>query len=129
MTPITCARRSPPRAQLPSFPTIRPARSNIRSTSIFMPNAISWSAASQSSSSSGASQHASKKQLGIIRPSSRLPPSSYGCDKCPQDLVYILLEPAFLFEFPDKADGLLGRPCAELRDDINQRALDILRHP
>jgi hypothetical protein len=37
---IICARPSPPRAHSPSFPTIRPARSNIRSTSIFMLNAI-----------------------------------------------------------------------------------------
>src|SRR4051812_18351377 len=45
-------------------------------------SAISWSAASQSSSSSGASQRASRKPLGTIRPWSALPPSSYGCDKC-----------------------------------------------
>ena len=70
----------------PSFPTIRHGRSNIRSTNISMPSAISWSVASQSSSSSGASQHASRKPLGTIRPWSPLPPSSYGCDKCPQDL-------------------------------------------
>jgi hypothetical protein len=41
---------------------------NIRSTNISMPSAISWSAASQSSSSSGTPQHASRKPLGIIRP-------------------------------------------------------------
>ena len=28
----------------------------------------------------------SRKPLGIIRPWSPSPPSSYGCDKCPQDL-------------------------------------------
>src|SRR6187402_1540918 len=86
MTRIICAKPSPPRARSPSFPTTRHGRSNIHSTNISMPSAISWSAASQSSSSSGASQHASRKPLGIIRPWSPLPPSSYGCDKCPQDL-------------------------------------------
>ena len=53
---------------------------------IFMPSAIWSNAASQSSSSSGASQRASRKPLATIRPWSLLPPSSYGCDKCPQDL-------------------------------------------
>ena len=43
--------------------------------------------------------------------------------------VHVLLEPAFLLEFPDKADGLIGGARAELRDDIDQRTLDILRHP
>src|SRR5450755_682259 len=86
MTPIICAKPSPPRARSPLFPTTRHGRSNIRSTNISMPSAISWNAASQSSSSSGASQRASRKPLGTIRPWSPLPLSSYGCDKCPQDL-------------------------------------------
>src|SRR5450432_9064 len=88
MTPIICAKPSPPRARSPLFPTTRHGRSNIRSTNISMPSAISWSAASKSSSSSGASQRASRKLLGTIRPWSPLPPSSYGCDKCPQDLAH-----------------------------------------
>jgi hypothetical protein len=41
-----------------SSPTTRHVRSNIRSTSISMPSAISWNAASQNSSSSAASQPA-----------------------------------------------------------------------
>src|SRR5450755_2877542 len=86
MTPIICAKPSPPRARSPSSPTTRHGRSNIRSTNISMPSAISWSVASQSSSSSGASQRASRKPLETIRPWSPLPQSSYGCDKCPQDL-------------------------------------------
>jgi transposase len=32
------------------------------------------------------SQRASRKPLGTITPWSPLPPSSYGCDKCPRDL-------------------------------------------
>jgi hypothetical protein len=38
-----------PKARSPSSLTTRHARSNIRSTSIFIPSAISWNAASQSS--------------------------------------------------------------------------------
>ena len=49
--------------------------------------AISWNAASQSSSSSAASQPASKRPLEITGPSSLSQPSSYGCDKCPHHLV------------------------------------------
>ena len=79
-------------AVIPNNPS---GRSNIRSTNISMPNAISWSAASESSSSSAASQRAMKKPLGTIRPWSPLPPSSYGCDKCPQDLA---LQLPFCFE-------------------------------
>lgn len=41
MMPITCAKPSPPKARSPSSPTTRHARSNIRSTSISMPSAIS----------------------------------------------------------------------------------------
>jgi hypothetical protein len=52
----------------PSFPTTRHVRSNIRSTSIFMLSAISWSVASQNSSSSAASQPASKRQPEITGP-------------------------------------------------------------
>src|ERR1700676_915498 len=43
--------------------------------------------------------------------------------------IDVLLEPALFLEFPDKADGLIGGARAELRDDINERALDILGHP
>src|ERR1700736_1429377 len=87
MTPITCAKPSPPRARSPSFPTTRLVRSNIRSTSISMPSATSWNVASQSSSSSAASQPASKRPPEITSPSSLSLPSSYGCDKCPHHLV------------------------------------------
>src|SRR4051794_27092194 len=86
MTPITCARPSPPRVHSPSFPTTRHAHSNIRSTSIYMPSAISWNAASQGSNSSDASQPASKKRHEIIGPSSLSQPLSYGCGKCPHYL-------------------------------------------
>jgi hypothetical protein len=55
ITPITCAKPSPPRGRSPSSPTTHQVRSNIRSTSISMPSAISWNAASQNSSSSAAS--------------------------------------------------------------------------
>jgi transposase len=60
---------------------------NIRSTSISMPSAISSNAASRNSSSSAASQLASKRPREITAPSSLSLPSSYGCDKCPHDLV------------------------------------------
>src|SRR3981081_3907171 len=43
--------------------------------------------------------------------------------------VDVLLEPILFLEFRDKADGLVGRTCTELRDDIDQRAFDIFRHP
>src|SRR6267154_4358197 len=89
MTPITYVKPSPPRARSPSSPTTRHVRSNIRSTSISMPSAIWWNAASQSSSSSDASQPASKKRLEITLPSSPSQPSSYGCDKCPHHLVLL----------------------------------------
>src|SRR5579872_7028092 len=65
-----------------------------------MPSAISWSVASQSLSSSGASQPASRKRLGTIRPWSPWPPSFYGCDKCPQDLA----------ASPIRCHALLGDP-------------------
>jgi hypothetical protein len=86
MTLIICAETSPPKRRSPSFPTTRHGRSNIRSINISMPSVISWNAASQSSSSSGASQRASKRPPEITGPSSLSLPSSYGCDKCPQDL-------------------------------------------
>ena len=70
----------------PSSPTTRHVRSNIRSTNISMPSAISSNAASQSSSNSAASQPASKRPLEITGPSSLSLPSSYGCDKCPHHL-------------------------------------------
>src|SRR6266403_212905 len=86
-TPIICARPSLPKARSPSSPTPNNGRSNIRSTSISMPSAISWSAASQNSNNSAASQPASKRPPEITVPSSLSPPSSYGCDKCPHHLV------------------------------------------
>src|SRR6202790_3703360 len=86
MTPITCAKPSPPKGRSPSSPTTHHVRSNIRSTSISMPSAISSNAASQSSSNSAASRPASKKPLEITAPSSLSQPSSYGCDKCPHHL-------------------------------------------
>src|SRR6266403_6412328 len=82
-TPTICARPSLPKARSPSSPTTPHGRSNIRSTSISMPSAISWSAASQNSNNSAASQPASKRQPEITVPSSLSQPSSYGCDKCP----------------------------------------------
>src|SRR5712672_3698790 len=86
MTPITFATPSPPRGRSPSFPTTLHVRSNIRSTSISMPSAISWNVASQNSSSSAASQPASKRPPEITVPSSLSQRSSYGCDKCPHHL-------------------------------------------
>src|SRR5258706_10476568 len=88
-TPIICARPSLPKARSPSSPTTRHGRSNIRSTSISMPSAISWSAASQNSNNSAASQPASKRPPEITVPSSLSQPSSYGCDKCPHHLVAV----------------------------------------
>src|SRR4029077_12881256 len=79
-------RPSPPKARSPSSPTTRHGRSNIRSTSISVPSAISWSVASQNSNNSAASQPASKRQPEITVPSSLSQPSSYGCDKCPHHL-------------------------------------------
>src|ERR1700757_648807 len=87
MTPITCAKPSPPRGRSPSFPTTLHVRSNIHSTSISMPSAISWNVAFQNSSSSAASQPASKRPPEITVPSSLSQPSSYGCDKCPHHLA------------------------------------------
>src|SRR5882672_9637055 len=87
MTPITCAKPSPPRGRSPSSPATLHVRSNIRSTSISMRSAISWNAASRNSSSSAASQPASKRPPEITGPSSLSQPSSYGCDKCPHYLV------------------------------------------
>src|ERR1700676_651670 len=43
--------------------------------------------------------------------------------------IDVLLEPALLLEFPDKQHGLVGGPRAELRDDVDQRTFDVLRHP
>src|SRR4030095_4935370 len=86
MTPITCAKPSPPRGRSPSSPTTRHGRSNIRSTSISMPSALSSNAASRNSSSSDASQPASKRLPEITAPSSLSQPSFYGCDKCPHHL-------------------------------------------
>src|SRR5271169_4399240 len=86
MTPITCARPSPPKGGSPSSPTIRRAQSNIRSTSIFTPNAISSNAASRNSSSFAALRPASKRQPETSSPSSLSQPPSSGCGKCPQGL-------------------------------------------
>src|SRR5580692_3830064 len=93
MTLITCARPSLPRAHSPSFLTTRHARSNTRSTSIFMPSVISWNAASQSSNSSDASRPASKKPPEITWPSSPSLPLSYGYGKCPHYLVLPVAQP------------------------------------
>src|SRR6516162_7205379 len=86
MTPIICAKTLPPKKRSPSSPTTRHAHSNIHSTSISMPSAISWNAVSQNSSSSVASLPASKKPPEITKPSSLSLLSSYGCDKCPHRL-------------------------------------------
>jgi transposase len=67
----------------------RHAPSNIRSTSISMPSAISSNAASQSSSNSAVSQPASKRPLEIIGRSSPSQPSFSGCGKCPHHLVSV----------------------------------------
>src|SRR5665213_455193 len=88
MTPITCAKPSPPRARSPLSPTPPHVRSNIRTTSISMPSAIWWNAASQSSSNSAASQPASKKPPEITLLSSPSQPLSYGCGKCPHYLEH-----------------------------------------
>jgi hypothetical protein len=66
--------------------TTRHVRSNIRSTSISMHSAISSNAASQSSSSSGALQPASRRPREITAPSSLSQRSCCGCDKCPHYL-------------------------------------------
>src|SRR5712671_982837 len=79
-----------PKERSPSSPTTRHVRSNIRSTSISMPSAISWNAASQNSSSSAASQPDSKRLPEITVPSSLSQRSSYGCDKCPHHLMGLL---------------------------------------
>src|SRR5882672_7919832 len=92
MTPITCAKPSPPRGRSPSSPTTLHVRSNIRSTSISMPSAISWNAASRNSSSSAASQPASKRLPEITGPSSLSQPSSYRCDKCPHYLGDLVVQ-------------------------------------
>src|SRR5271156_3091403 len=92
MTPITCVEPLPPKARSPSSPTIRHGRSNIRSTSISTPSAISSNAASQGSNNSAASQPASKRPREITTPSSLSRPPSYGCDNCPQNLVRVGLE-------------------------------------
>ena len=84
------ARSNLPRVRSLSSPTTRHAHSNIRSTNISMPSAISWNAASQNSSSSAASQPASKRPPEITGPSSlSQPSSSYGCDKCPHHLMLV----------------------------------------
>src|SRR6476659_7873528 len=102
MTPITFATPSPPKGRSPSFPTTLHVRSNIRSTSISMPSAISWNVASQNSSSSAASQPASKRPPEITGPSSLSQRSSYGCDKCPHHLVTDPQSDAAMDGVPDR---------------------------
>jgi len=63
-------RRGKKKTRSPSFPTTRHVHSNIRSTNIFMPSAISWNVASRNSSSSAASQLDSKRPPEITEPSS-----------------------------------------------------------
>jgi hypothetical protein len=87
MTPITCAKPSPPKGALAVIPN-RHRRSNIRSTSTSMPSVISSNAASQSSSNSAASQPASKRPPEITGPPSLSLPSPYGCDNCPRRLKH-----------------------------------------
>src|SRR5271170_5881359 len=87
MTPTTCGKPSPPRARLPSFPTIPRVHSNTNSTSISTPSAISSNVASASSNSSDASQPATKKPRETTPQSSLSRLSSYGSDKCPQNLA------------------------------------------
>src|SRR6266446_2785409 len=123
-TPIICARPSLPKARSPSSPTTRHGRSNIRSTSISMPSAISWSAASQNSNNSAASQPASKRQPEITLPSSLSQPSSYGCDKCPHHLEH---DPEkWIPVFPrDKREAFARRSCAYKkveRDDDSKKS-------
>src|SRR6266403_4702910 len=118
-TPIICARPSLPKARSPSSPTTRHGRSNIRSTSISMPSAISWSAASQNSNNSAASQPASKRQPEITVPSSLSQPSSYGCDKCPHHLdrdpeTVILLDPRLV-----GAAGHVAPPILMVKVPVN----------
>jgi IS5 family transposase len=59
---------------------------NIRLTSISTPNGISSNAASQSSSTSDASQPDTKRPRATTKPSSPSPPSLFGSDNCPQNL-------------------------------------------
>jgi hypothetical protein len=67
------------RKKMMSFPGKAFAHASpARHTSISMPSAISWNAASQSSSSSDASQPASKRPLETTAPSALSQPSSYG---------------------------------------------------
>ena len=44
-------------------------------------------------------------------------------------LVDVLLIPALLLQLRDERDRLIGGARAVLRHDVDQRALDILRHP
>src|SRR6266849_2372668 len=139
-TPIICAQPSLPKARSPSSPTTRHGRSNIRSTSISMPSAISWSAASQNSNNSAASQPASKRQPEITLPSSLSQPSSYGCDKCPHHLEHdpekhaLGLDPRVGTGFPS---GQTRSVCPEItlkqkteRDDDSKKSHhDLSREP
>src|SRR6185369_6194466 len=128
MTPITCAKPSPPRGRSPSSPTTRHARSNIHSTSISMPSAISWNAASQNSSSSAASQPDSKRPPEITAPSSLSRQSSCGCDKCPHHLVLgavglaIGAAIAGAFRSFDLENEWVGEYSDSVKEDLNKRA-------
>src|ERR1700737_119688 len=125
MTPITCAKPSPPRERSPSSPTTLHVPSNIPSTSISMPSAISWNAASASSSSSAESQPASKRPPEITAPSSLSQPSSCGCDKCPQSLVLeCLLRP--LSRMPDQCRQPTVSLPARFRGVVVQRYCRVL---
>src|SRR6516164_7094191 len=126
MTPIICAKTLPPKKRSPSSPTTRHAHSNIHSTSISMPSAISWNAASQNSSSSVASLPASKKPPEITKPSSLSLLSSYGCDKCPHRLVLDLLlgVKSQIFGKPSQINPYLLGKLVLLRKLVARRAFN-----
>src|SRR5665213_1187591 len=53
---------------------------------------------------------------------------SDGFERTGTGSINVLLEPALFLQLSDKGHGLVGRTRAELRDDVDQRALDILGH-
>lgn len=77
---------SPPKARSPSSPTIRHARSKPLDKHLYAQRHL-VEPASQSSSSSAASQPASKRPPETTAPLSLSLPSSYGLDKCLHRLV------------------------------------------
>src|SRR5271163_3080078 len=119
MTPTTCGKPSPPRARLPSFPTSPRVHSNTNSTSISTPSAISSNVASASSNSSDASQPATKKPRETTPQSSLSRLSSYGSDKCPQNLAVQQLDRGFMHPRIARRDdaaaplGGLAFPCGD----------------